>query len=796
MPILIVLLLSLLIPVSLPASDISIRCARYSPANIDISSLTTFYYTLPIDEKEEQVRDWAFYGLLSSLGLKPAAITPLLDGSFPMRYRSLRGKYRFGVLPGRIACPASDDCVILVPLSEGGNKLLQGFLFDKARLSFDGIPARVHIFAYSADIASQTITTSYLATVKGRDLLTPEFGYFEKEIKDAADLTEFCASANDVTCLKFAAGNIILGGRKNSIGQSASLSFEAIATLYQAYKEDVFAENKRREDYERFIAGQYEDNLKHNTRLRKAIKAGQVKYSQIMAEIRRKIPYASLGNQNVGFSLDPLLDFDGISAEMKKLSPRYGAFSTELEAAADKVSATRDVTPLLRLRRKLVDSKNDDEKRLDEELQDAALRHTYQAARYDGKMKGTVPAMILFYTDLTAKLWALDINGLSPKNKIKGFVALSEIKVPKLYWDDFMKLSKTRLWFGVKQESFDVIGNSVIFEPVATRVYAASSDPLYPGKESEPNYQSGEFLGWWDRHFNAVADFEPYYYKLNQLQKWSCIMMLLKAKHSSALGFLAQAEVSRELDFESWYKNTNDIKNKTELPFIERGKFHSTTECFRILQSEGYPLMGRMFFISGGVSLASGKDIASKLSRLGVGRNSGRGYTGTASPGAAGKTSRGGRLTRAGAGTGRGAAAKKPALEKNTFGEFTVVADSGTIRLQWTKGEGAVMDDYVNTLAAMQDAQRTKPDMESMLRGLNETESVIRLESGKEYLIKSANLKDRWIYIEINPADKAAGFTAKAAGCNPDSDEFYAKAIASVEAAKLTSRLNGTRILP
>ena len=50
-------------------------------------------------------------------------------------------------------------------------------------------------------------------------------------------------------------------------------------------------------------------------------------------------------------------------------------------------------------------------------------RNAYQAARYDGDLQGTEVGMVLFDTDLLAKLWAIDFDESSPRRGfIRGFI--------------------------------------------------------------------------------------------------------------------------------------------------------------------------------------------------------------------------------------------------------------------------------------------------------------------------------------------------------------------------------------
>jgi hypothetical protein len=246
-------------------------------------------------------------------------------------------------------------------------------------------------------------------------------------------------------------------------------------------------------------------------------------------------------------------------------------------------------------------------------LENMGAEHSFQVAQYYGMIKGTSVGMILFYADLLAILWALDYNGMAPKGIIKGFRTPQEINIPETYLKEYEKLSYTRLWFGLQQKAFDVYGDKLLLQPVATRIYAASADPFTPGEESPPNYQSREYLGWLDRHFEAIAEYEPYYHKLNQLQKWSCIFMVLREKGYHNLDFLQTVPVAQNLDFETWSKQGANRNMKIDIHFLDRGQYDCTSECLPTMRSKIFWVMGEEIVLSGGVSLASPKDILPKL---------------------------------------------------------------------------------------------------------------------------------------------------------------------------------------
>ncbi len=58
----------------------------------------------------------------------------------------------------------------------------------------------------------------------------------------------------------------------------------------------------------------------------------------------------------------------------------------------------------------------------------------FQHARYDGPLAGTEVGMDLFYTDLLAKLWALDFEVSAPTKQIEDFQPLLKIDYSPIYW--------------------------------------------------------------------------------------------------------------------------------------------------------------------------------------------------------------------------------------------------------------------------------------------------------------------------------------------------------------------------
>ena len=781
---------------------------------VDISDMYPFYESLSPDEKPEQLRDWSLWGLL--LKLDAVSDAQLSDNDTPMRYNYTGTDNKNIISPGRIKYLDSKNCIIITDAGDISNKYLLGAVVDNKYMKENWIPEKTHIFGYTLDTAGKAINIKYVQTVPSKNFFSQEYGYTESEIKNFTDLTDFLLKIDDITLVKWKEKSVIFGGRKHDNTGAASLAPEDIAVLYQAYNvlSTPEKEEQNKRDYNIFINSRYNEALKNNPKLRRALAGGQITRGKIMEEIRKRIPYQPLDNRdvNVGFSLDPQRDFSGLYDGLIKLTgndPQYvNPADSELVNyidvnrgnivnIANKLKSEHDLEPLLVLRRKYANTGNSVEKRFDEILHSIDRDNSYQTARYDGKLQGTTPGMILFYTDLIAKLWALDYNDSAPRDKITGFNTMPYLKVPKLYWDDFMKLSNTRLWFGLLNEGFEVYDKKILFKSVATRVYAASSDPLYPGKESKPNYQSGKFLGWWDAHYEQVADYEPQYHKLNQIQKWSCILAILKEEKNRALDFLFYVQVPGNLDFETWYKSTGYLKCKPELAFLDRNKYNKTVECLPMVFSKQYPLMGRYYYLYGGVSLASKSDILSKLKKKTTQVSSGGKKSVT--PVLPGKPA------------DKKPAAIQPVLQmqivkkdkqvelsyrKNNVNYGKLSAEKpqiNTVKLKWNKGTGVILNELLNKLVQLQETQQPGYKDDTIFNQIPAIESVQKVADWKSYIIKHRDIRDKWVYLSINDSGKSGEYIARNSGTNIDSDIFCAKLITEQQKQRILPILNNPK---
>jgi hypothetical protein len=808
----------------------------------DVSGLMGFYEALSVDEKPQQVGDWALFAAARWFDIGAAKASQMFYGKPPMRYRFLKDTGLLEIEDGRSGVLGGEWFVLLPAETKGmpaGTAALARVI-DKRRSSENEIPSKIHVFYYRFDPERKKISLEYGETIPGKKYFSPDYGYYENEVKDAAGFAAWIANSDDIVSAKWTAKGMTLAGRKYPGGYGGGLSAEDVAGLYHAYFKDRSSgkEQQRLREYNLMVNKKYEEILRMNKGLKQKVLKGIVPRRQIIQEIHKRMPYDEGGETNVGFSLDPEKDYDGLADDLLKVSrkdPSLGlpgdepyvsilnSFAAEIEAASRRVRSARTLEPLLELRRKLRKSEDKNLRWLDETLRNLEIKNSYQAARYDGGIRGTGPAMILFYTDLIAKLWALNFDNSAPEGKIAGFRAMPDIKVSKIYWDEFLKLSNTRLWFGLRQENFGVFGSKLLMSPVVTRVYAASSDPLYPGKESQPNSQSADFLGWWDAHYAAVADYENYYHKLNQVQKWACLFMILNEEKNGSLDFLLGVPVARGADFKSWYASDASLKVRKHLPFVDGSKYGRDTECLLLMNSADYPLMDQYFFLSGGVSLASRKDIISKLRKGRAPATAAKGTArGTAKaggpggmPGERGLQAR--RTKTAGdkivweLPVGRSArfrgdddefiASKTKAILSDTsgvmklamnmsgerLGTLSATKDQSGITLLWDGGEIAAADSLSGALASR---LKFTPDGDNFLASLPGFEAVKRAGDGS-YLLRPAGSK-KWLHLTINGEQKRKEnvFYVRAAGMSTAADVYQTEIMEAAPAEEM----GGTKI--
>jgi hypothetical protein len=333
------------------------------------------------------------------------------------------------------------------------------------------------------------------------------------------------------------------------------------------------------------------------------------------SELKKKL--SSRGSEGIadgsGFSLDPSFRYTQLREVFDKLQPLLSAVATPSRMAAIRsdIDHHKEESFL-----DLLYEVQKGQYGVFGEIGGEAIDHAkFQHARYDGSLAGTEVGMVLFYTDLLAKLWALDYLETAPEHQIRGFVPMLKVSVSPIYDRETRELSNTRLWFGPRDSGFAKAERKITFARVATRVYAASSNTLQPGKEAEPNAESAEFLGWWNDHYAQVAGFEPQYQRLNEIMKWSVVLgWLASTDDLDKLNFLAGVPVKRDNWFPDWAAANRQLRFQdwNRVPFYQRGYEGVDTESMPLLSSREYPGRGGYHVLIGGISLGSRAELGER----------------------------------------------------------------------------------------------------------------------------------------------------------------------------------------
>ncbi|HEX7316929.1 MAG TPA: hypothetical protein VF297_23710 [Pyrinomonadaceae bacterium] len=593
-------------------------------------------------EKRDQLRHWLLLTALSAADVPPERIGELTFDRPVIGCRYLRplGNLEYGET--RSTQINETDVVALVPAGKSAAEQadLIAQVADERRKDSGNTPGRLLVFEYKIDLPNRVASLTRRGYVSAREIFSPAYGYTEATINTLAEFTQFMGAIDEITTARQnAGGGVTLGGRKYKATTHRGLRVEDVAALWQS--EAKIAEREQsRDDLTRRIDEFYK-------RRDKAWQAFEARWSPYMGQLVSKATLQQYGQEKAqlearlkreegqlaaavarekraprmvsgsGFSLDPSYKFDELlrffdatlAPTLRKMSREKGSgFTLAQVNQARQGLVTRDAGPLMRLLGRLVASGDE----WLANLFNSVVRegYTFQQARYDGDLQGTEVGMVLFYTDLLAKLWAMDYHHeSSPSSVVKGFRALTETIVSPVFENELKELTKTRLWFGPQDKGYQVSadGQGLLLGSRVTRVYSASSSTFNPGVESAAATNSGAFLDWWDDHYEEIARYEPEYQRLDEVMKWSLLIGWLNdVGKGNQLGFLAGVPVKRTNWFPDWVRQHPELKFQQwdEINFFARGFNGSSTEAMPLLFSKPFYQYGAPKTLSGGVSLA------------------------------------------------------------------------------------------------------------------------------------------------------------------------------------------------
>lgn len=611
---------------------VSLKLVVFTKESLNVAFSTQALEILPEWERIEQVRDWIVHAFLAAREVPADRIAVSLHSQPPLRQPALSEVHTWQYGIGRwvwVDDDPMDDSVgdLYAFLPAEADQQLLGGLADDFRRTMGEVPAFVHHVAYEIDDQVQTASFAFIETLTGEVLFADggKFGYCEREICTQTDLKRFLRQIDELVCVSMEGGKLTLGGR-DLPGRSPAVSVEDVAVLYQAYqKADVRVQlgtlaTALRQAYPRLSSTNASALA---AAIHKALTEGHKGSDQQATILCRLygidtdravelyVKYVTGGS--IGFSLDPdgAADHLSLFSELSNLEVQSAGVDLREWMGAVLEVLQRQLLPLHQAMQKLLDEGTEEARKVYSKISSLLGRYACQCARYDGDIQGTSVGMTLFYCDLLAKLWLYNYDGSTPTEEI-GLIPILGIPVASVYWEEIWKYSKGRLWFGPNWEMIGRGTDFLTFSPVTTQIFTRASDPTASaGEEVKPTEERRSWTLWWEAHWPEIMEYEPEYYRLNEITKFSALMAWLQESGGmSTLCFLEQERVTRTHEFDTWLEENRDrLAFKAWLPFT--GASAGGTECLSLLCAESQAAFGSpSAFRRGGVSLAEHRDLA------------------------------------------------------------------------------------------------------------------------------------------------------------------------------------------
>jgi hypothetical protein len=623
------------------ASDADESLASGAPIHVQFEVPVGMRAQLSARELREQFRDWL---LVAAVERETDDAAQARDALFDMpiaRYGAMEAVSNFEYGPTRGRVVREGVVVALVPRVDvdGQARDHRAHIADAIRKDSAGGFERMIVYEYVLDEAADAADLYLAPEISYAELFSDAYGYSEALVQDRASLVRFLERTPDITYVAAAeSGELTIGGRRMLGRTYRGIDISHVATVWNS---EVDIEREQR-DFENW-AEQERRRLESQAYSAGSVADLQAQYDEtvVREQIRRGVVTGS------GFSLDPAYNFGAVATHMQALATiNWGSpasimaggpaivgacdeldaatasevsaflasmqptFSDELTAGllpAAQAAAAEDIVPLLRLQDATLQS---GDPRVF--LIDCVLRaNQLQYARYDGPLEGTEVGMVLFYTDLIAKLWVINYVNSAPVSAVPNFVTGFNEPLERIYEREAEALPNARLWFGPSDRGFSTGAGaqSIYFARNATRIYSAGSNPLNPGRETQTSRRLSVPIDWWNNNYEEVAAYEPEYERLNEIMKWSLVIGWLNDQsRGSALGFLADETFARDNWFPEWARAHPSLRfNQWQrVPFYQRGYLGRDSEVFPQLTGFGpSPFGGQQIeTLTGGVSLA------------------------------------------------------------------------------------------------------------------------------------------------------------------------------------------------
>jgi hypothetical protein len=491
------------------------------------------------EEHDDQIRDWAVIGLAALLNVDTETFRDYAYDKTPIRDSIFSDLAENLIDTGRQFVDGYSMLHLMVPKDGLHVARTIGLLLDDYRKDSGNDPERVQIHRYQIDKGSQEVVL-YSEQPRATDDIRVEHGYYEQQFGTLADVENFLNKTRHLSRFEIREGKLWASGWLWPGTPSGKITAEDLTILQQGYQ-----------------------NAKSNF------------------------------TSEPGFSLDPGLA--GIDPLINALDPLVylEILPAFLEGAKILDSNPADYENYL-LKLPL-----HQQKLLNALFSALDGEPGYQSARYDGGLKGTEAGMTYFYTDIVAKSWPMEIGEGSPSGKVPGFISDLKAQTP---WGHCSSMEESgRLWFGLRENAVAIYEDRVDFGDVATRLFSLIKNPNAPDEEIEPSYTFGRIMWWWDRHYVAMADYEPQYHRLDQLMRWGTAIGWLVEHKWQRLPELSEEKINDRLNFGDWLNAHTELKWRYDIPFVNPEGVY--TEALLTLQSQFYSTCGHDYlYWAGGIS--------------------------------------------------------------------------------------------------------------------------------------------------------------------------------------------------
>lgn len=594
-----------------PAQPDTLALPLDKPVAVDLSADAAMLMDLSPREREDQQRDWLLLSAAASLGLSTDTYARIFFDLPSTRQSYMRpvASFEYGKTRSRLVQPGVVLALLPAGVSEQQRRDDLAHIADLQRKNQGDAFERLMVVEYTLDSGTGRASLTLRKDVSYQRVFSEEYGYVERDISDRKGLEAFMAEVDDLSLMRKTPGGLLLGGRKSQAGTRRNIGVEEVATVWQS-EQSVQRNMLRFDEYLNAQEREYEGKWGHRTFRTESERAALTQEAKRDAQVAQaRIDDYRRINKVVpasGFSLDPAADYPRMAQKFEEFAEEaLPAFDPAVTAATMRNVASalkeRDMGPYEKLKRH---SNSRVVRMWLTQLQD---RYAYQEARYDGELQGTEVGMVLFYTDLLAKLWTIDFAHTSPSHGLMPVFLDDPAALRNLspvYMAETDKLSSARLWFGHTDQGYQLAraGDTVLLASNVTRIFSAGSNPEDPGKEVQTSAFLAASIDWWNDHYEEVAVLEPQYQRLNQIMKWSVLLAWLNnSGGSDKLQFLADVKVRRDHTFGGW------TGRHPELRFAKWGGIglrppgtNGATESMPRLHGE---------VTAGGVSLASKQDL-------------------------------------------------------------------------------------------------------------------------------------------------------------------------------------------